>query len=607
MPYFKAKESWTHFCILGGVIDDQTPTKNNLLDLQKAGLWRKKVVFGNNKANHEEFIVALEKACPKLKDGGGLELLYAVGGGGGQRKLETIPTGPDGYSSPYLRCTVCVGQAVTYFVGDKDCPTVECMSCGQKVNYGHLRVHKEKECKESTLMKIGAEGQTASVDTKARPSLDSTYEKRNYCTFRPVVDISSSPENNRLPIGASKTLKCTAKPRGIDSGYLDRWVDYVEWYDPQGRQVGANWPQPSNIHAHKLKLRCPLVLKNLTGDKFGRYTCQAGNGYAKHCTRKSFEIRIQNDQKPQIVQDPKSQSASIGSNATFSCTARGFPRPTIHWKKDNASYPLQSNPRASVIQDRPRNHSQLFISRVEMGDYGKYQCIANNRIGRSQSGVAILNKDVQKLEIVDGPKNQSVSIGSNATFSCTVKGFPRPTIHWIKDNASYPLESSPRTSVIQNSNEIRSLLLLTGVQKEDYGKYQCIANNSIGRSQSGVAFLNKDVQKPEIIESPKNQSASIGSNATFSCTAKGFPRPTIHWIKDNVSYPLESNPRASVTLHGPTNRSQLFITRVEMEDYGNYQCIANNSVGRSHSGGAVLSKVYPHKKVWLFICEGLRY
>ncbi|PFX13970.1 Roundabout-like 1, partial [Stylophora pistillata] len=131
---------------------------------------------------------------------------------------------------------------------------------------------------------------------------------------------------------------------------------------------------------------------------------------------------------------------------------------------------------------------------------------------------------------------------------------------------------------------------LTGVQKEDFGKYQCIANNSIGRSQSEVAFLNKDVQKPEIVQGPKNQSASIGSNATFSCTAKGFPRPTIQWIKDNVSYHLQANPRASVTLDGPTNRSQLFITRVEMEDYGNYQCLAKNSVGRSHSGEAVLSK-----------------
>ena len=106
---------------------------------------------------------------------------------------------------------------------------------------------------------------------------------------RPVVDISSSPENSTLPIGASITLNCTAQPRAIDIGYKDRWVKYIEWYDLQGNEVGSKCQQPSK----KRKLSCPLVLKNLTVDKFGRYNCQAGNGYIKHCTRKSFEIVIQ--------------------------------------------------------------------------------------------------------------------------------------------------------------------------------------------------------------------------------------------------------------------------------------------------------------------------
>ena len=106
---------------------------------------------------------------------------------------------------------------------------------------------------------------------------------------RPVVDISSRPENSTLPIGASITLNCTAQPRAKDIGYKDRWVKYIEWYDLQGNEVGSKCQQPSN----KRKLSCPLVLKNLTVDKFGRYNCQAGNGYIKHCTRKSFEIVIQ--------------------------------------------------------------------------------------------------------------------------------------------------------------------------------------------------------------------------------------------------------------------------------------------------------------------------
>ena len=105
--------------------------------------------------------------------------------------------------------------------------------------------------------------------------------------------IFSSPENSRLPIGASITLNCTAESRTEDAGYLDRWVKYIKWYDPQDNEVGAKCKQPSNKRVYKLKLSCPLVLKNLTVDKIGRYTCQAGNGYIKHCTRKSFEILIQ--------------------------------------------------------------------------------------------------------------------------------------------------------------------------------------------------------------------------------------------------------------------------------------------------------------------------
>ena len=73
--------------------------------------------------------------------------------------------------------------------------------------------------------------------------------------------------------------------------YLDRYVEYIEWYDPQDNKVVAKCEQPSE-KIIKL-LSCPLVLKNLTVDKFGRYNCQAGNGYTKHCTRKSFEIVIE--------------------------------------------------------------------------------------------------------------------------------------------------------------------------------------------------------------------------------------------------------------------------------------------------------------------------
>ena len=110
---------------------------------------------------------------------------------------------------------------------------------------------------------------------------------------KPVVEISSSPENNSFPIGASISLTCKAEPRAEDESHLDRWVNYIRWYDPQGNEVGEKCQQPDQKKRVK---SCPLVLKNLTVDKFGNYTCQSGNDYPNHCRRKSFNVRIQGEQ-----------------------------------------------------------------------------------------------------------------------------------------------------------------------------------------------------------------------------------------------------------------------------------------------------------------------
>ncbi|CAH3103577.1 unnamed protein product [Pocillopora meandrina] len=339
---------------------------------------------------------------------------------------------------------------------------------------------------------------------------------------KPVVEISSSPESNIFPIGASINLTCKAEPRAQDELQLDRWVNYIRWYDPQGNEVGEKCQQPDRKKRVK-KNSCPLVLKNLTVDKFGNYTCQSGNDYPNHCTRKSFNIGIQGA-APKLIGVPRNQSADIGANVTFNCTAIGFPKPIISWIKNSDSSALQSNLSVKFINDSMDDKSiqsqLLLIVGVKMEDFGKYQCKAESVVGKNLSLPAFLTpkgSDDQSPEIVKGPKNQSVPIGSDAIFSCTVNGLPRPTIHWIKDDASHAVQSNTRARVIQGNRT--SQLMITGVEMEDYGKYRCIANNSIGRSQSEVAVLRRGRKNGE--EASTSQMTSIAvlcaSVAAFIC------------------------------------------------------------------------------------------
>ena len=100
----------------------------------------------------------------------------------------------------------------------------------------------------------------------------------------PEMDIFSSPPNRTLTVGADINLTCIAWPRYVDQLYPRRWTKYIQWYDPQGRSVGAKCLQGT------------LMLKRLTTEQFGNYTCEAQNDYEGYCRQKVVEIELQGRQ-----------------------------------------------------------------------------------------------------------------------------------------------------------------------------------------------------------------------------------------------------------------------------------------------------------------------
>ena len=98
----------------------------------------------------------------------------------------------------------------------------------------------------------------------------------------------------------------------------------------------------------------------------------------------------------------------------------------------------------------------------------------------------------EKPEIVEHPKNQTYSIGSDLVFSCTATGLPQPNITWIKNNDPNVTKTNPRFKTILDLDDTKchSVLLITNATKEDAGTYQCFVNNSAGEETSNVASLH---------------------------------------------------------------------------------------------------------------------
>ena len=101
---------------------------------------------------------------------------------------------------------------------------------------------------------------------------------------------------------------------------------------------------------------------------------------------------------PAITESPLDQLAERGGNATFTCSARGFPCPTISWEHNME--PVSGN--YAVVTDNCTNDtvtSMLTIRNVNSNDSGTFSCIAivnpggeNNSLSITQTALLIVGK-----------------------------------------------------------------------------------------------------------------------------------------------------------------------------------------------------------------------
>lgn len=90
--------------------------------------------------------------------------------------------------------------------------------------------------------------------------------------------------------------------------------------------------------------------------------------------------------KPVFVNFPKDETVSTGSDVSFSCSARGSPKPSIFWTREGSQelmFPGNTyQGRYTVTQDE-----SLRIKGVIRKDEGHYVCSAISQAGASTATV----------------------------------------------------------------------------------------------------------------------------------------------------------------------------------------------------------------------------
>ncbi|XP_021922498.1 Down syndrome cell adhesion molecule-like protein Dscam2 isoform X3 [Zootermopsis nevadensis] len=265
-------------------------------------------------------------------------------------------------------------------------------------------------------------------------------------------------------------------------------------------------------------------------------------------------------------------TAKVDETIVVPCVAYANPRPQYRWvyHQQNGHETSLDGTERHIVRD-----GTLVITTVRESDAGTYLCNASNKEGSETLEVQLSVSS--PLQVLVHPSRQRVDLGKSATFRCSISGFPRSSIHWLKDG--HPLRTGAR---IRQSSDDR--VHISAVSKEDRGMYQCFVKNQLEVAQ-GSAELRLGEVYPQLAYKFIEQTLQPGSSVSLKCSASGNPTPRISWTLDGFALPHNERLMIGqyVTVFGDVI-SHVNISSVKPEDGGEYECVAENRAGRtSHS------------------------
>ncbi|XP_074661525.1 neogenin-like [Tubulanus polymorphus] len=284
-----------------------------------------------------------------------------------------------------------------------------------------------------------------------------------------------------------------------------------------------------------------------------------------------------------FVEQPPNHKLHLGDTVMFPCTMDGLPKPNVTWFKDEMELTTTDEMNVNNVFHKD---GILEIRDIKFQDLGAYKCRAKNVERSKMSQVAQLtqNPDTSTYQgvtptFIMKPKDQTVLDGNDAMLYCGANGRDRqghkPTITWLKDGVTIDMSHLDTRYTIRGTGSLK----IEAVKMADAGSYMCRATN-LEESVDASAILSVHM-KPVFSKKPKSRTARINEDILFECEVKGFPTPTVIWMKNGDQ--IIPNDYFQIV-----DGKHLRILGLVRSDDGIYQCMASNEVGNIQASAQLI-------------------
>uniref|UniRef100_A0A3Q4HTJ7 Hemicentin 1 n=1 Tax=Neolamprologus brichardi TaxID=32507 RepID=A0A3Q4HTJ7_NEOBR len=318
---------------------------------------------------------------------------------------------------------------------------------------------------------------------------------------------------------------------------------------PQLNWLRNGLPLPVSSHIRLLSAGQVLRVARIQVSDGGRYTCVASNRAGVDNKHYNLQVHV----PPGLDGAGSTEDVTVvaGNLASLLCVADGTPTPTVSWLKDGAT----------LVPDRHvvllNSNTNLRIRQAQVGDTGRYTCVANNTAGEASRHFNLKVMDPPRVEGSGVPAEVSVVVNNVLELHCEATGIPTPSLTWLKDGRPLP--------------QTDSLRLLQG------GKVLRVASAQVRDSGLLKALLSAFSVPPNIVgeSTPRDISVLQNRQVTLECKSDAVPPPTLTWLKDGQQ--LQASARVRVLSGG----RYLQINMAELSDRAQYTCVASNIAGQT--------------------------